>query len=96
MSVTAPRLAAAVLGMSLTVGLGALPAHAAEAAPAAPYASTPSVASNESDAPEEMFPEVVLRVVDRHGEEVELTADGDNADEVLDRLVEFLSIDHDA
>lgn len=73
MSVTAPRLAAAVLGMSLTVGLGALPAHAAEAAPAAPYASTPSVASNESDAPEEMFPEVVLRVVDRHGEEVELS-----------------------
>ncbi len=38
----------------------------------------------------------VMALGAKHGEEVELTADGDNADEVLDRLVEFLSIDHDA
>ena len=40
--ITAPRLAAAVLGMSLTVGLGALPAHAAEAAPVAAAQATRS------------------------------------------------------
>ncbi len=38
----------------------------------------------------------VMALGAKHGEEVELTADGDNADEVLDGLVEFLSIDHDA
>ncbi|MDO4240338.1 hypothetical protein [Micrococcus sp.] len=72
MSRTTPRLAAAVLGVSLTLGLGALPAHAEEATRAVPYASTLSVASDESQTPEEVFSEVVLRAVDRHGEEVEL------------------------
>jgi phosphocarrier protein len=38
----------------------------------------------------------VMALGAKHGEEVELTADGENADEVLDGLVEFLSIDHDA
>lgn len=31
----------------------------------------------------------------KHGEVVTLAAEGDNADEVLDELVEFLKIDHD-
>ena len=38
----------------------------------------------------------VMALGAKHGEEVELSAEGDNADEVLDGLVEFLSIDHDA
>lgn len=38
----------------------------------------------------------VMALGAKHGEEVELSADGDNADEVLDGLVEFLSVDHDA
>ena len=38
----------------------------------------------------------VMALGAKHGEEVELTAEGENADEVLDGLVEFLSIDHDA
>jgi phosphocarrier protein len=38
----------------------------------------------------------VMALGAKYGEEVELTAEGENADEVLDGLVEFLSIDHDA
>lgn len=38
----------------------------------------------------------VMALGAKHGEEVELSAEGENADEVLDGLVEFLSIDHDA
>jgi phosphocarrier protein len=38
----------------------------------------------------------VMALGAKHGEEVELSAEGANADEVLDGLVEFLSIDHDA
>jgi phosphocarrier protein len=38
----------------------------------------------------------VMALGAKHGEEVELTAEGDGAEEVLDGLVEFLSIDHDA
>lgn len=70
---TAPRLAAAVLGVSLAAGLGALPAHAAPTASATPSTSALSVAWDEPEAPEEAFPELVMRVVDRHGEEVELS-----------------------
>lgn len=32
----------------------------------------------------------------RHGEEVELASDAEGADAVLDKLVAFLEIDHDA
>jgi len=38
----------------------------------------------------------VMALGAKHGEEVELSAEGDGAEEVLDGLVEFLSIDHDA
>ena len=38
----------------------------------------------------------VMALGAKYGEEVELTAEGENADVVLDGLVEFLSIDHDA
>ncbi len=32
----------------------------------------------------------------KHGEEVELTSDAESADQVLDDLVAFLEVDHDA
>ena len=38
----------------------------------------------------------VMALGAKHGEEVELTAEGENADEVLDGLVELLSRDLDA
>ncbi|HYN66423.1 MAG TPA: HPr family phosphocarrier protein [Ornithinibacter sp.] len=38
----------------------------------------------------------VMALGARHGEEVELTADGEGADEALDSLVELLSRDLDA
>ncbi|GAB2568404.1 HPr family phosphocarrier protein [Leucobacter ruminantium] len=38
----------------------------------------------------------VMALGAKHGEEVELTAEGDGADAVLDRLVELLATDLDA
>ncbi len=38
----------------------------------------------------------VMALGAKHGEDVVLTAEGDGADEALESLVAFLSIDHDA
>ncbi|MFV0428246.1 MAG: HPr family phosphocarrier protein [Arachnia sp.] len=38
---------------------------------------------------------VVMGLGAKQGDEVVLTADGEGADEVLDRLVEFLAVDQD-